>query len=448
LLGLGIATATALFLSVFLGEAPRFHLARDLELRAVVETYAKTGLIGVKSAGTGSWYTQIEDTQGLVPAAWDDDLGIYLAASLVSRMSETSDPYYGVTVVMATLIALPWVFIPLTGARLFRNFASGLLSPLVIPLIWLLHLDVRYFGTDYAVAVDSGVPVYGLYGAAGSVMVLTATLAFFASTIARPTARVVAIVFVTVVGATVTDFFRSGSHLPLIALGLVLVLTIKDFKRWTRLIVAAGMIVVSTAAFVGHRAYVDSARQEFLAERSAASGWEPKRPVWHGLYLGLAYEGGTLTSNPYGVPWSDDLVLNKVRARSPDVTWATKKYDRLVGEEYLKIVRRRPARVALTYLKKEFDLLMQHIIVIGGVVLVWVFAWKRRDMRATIARLAMCLAPGLVYGGLIAVAINPIRYYFVEWTASLHLLLLVLMTGAVSQLSRSDTAESWASGNA
>src|SRR5665647_1461273 len=72
-----------------------WHPAREAELVATYETYRETGVLLVKHTGTGSSYTQAPSPGELTSAAWDDDQGSYLVASLMSHVTGSDSPHPG-----------------------------------------------------------------------------------------------------------------------------------------------------------------------------------------------------------------------------------------------------------------------------------------------------------------------------------------------------------------
>jgi len=138
LFGLGLLLALVAFGTTLAIGPLQYHPARTAELAATVDAFQRTGVLLIKDTGSGSSYTQAPNDAPLSPAAWDDDPGSYLSASLVVGVAGVDDPFRALVLLQALLVAVPMLWLPWTLAALFRRTRAGLAAavlPLVVPLL-------------------------------------------------------------------------------------------------------------------------------------------------------------------------------------------------------------------------------------------------------------------------------------------------------------------------
>lgn len=433
LLGVGAATAVCLFFVALSITPPQYHYARDLELRAAYEVFDRTGVPLVKEKGTGSWYTQITDPPGdLVPAAWDDDPGSYLVALYLGRLLGDRDPYGALRLAMAFLVALPWLVLPLAVGRLSRRSATGA-AVVAAPVLGLLLRGTRSLpGTDYGLPGGRGLgaaPVYALYGLAASWLFFGLVVLLLLATTRRRPLMDVGIVIACGLAAGAGNLLRSWSGAGLAAAAGVVVGLCAARRTRARVLIGLGAALAALIIGIGtQRAVMDVVDHRRAAATGVPNNELPDaHATWVPLYTGLGYEGhydGYRTPNPFGVQWSDDYVLAKVRAVVPDVQFSSREFDQVAKQLYLEQVRTRPAAVALTYLKKLGDTLAQNVAVLAALAAMSAVAvWRRRARELAIA--GVIAAPSIVYGLIPPTLVFPMRYYFVEFTAGSGLLIAV-----------------------
>lgn len=437
---IGAVVAGVLYLFSASVTSPAFHLAREFELQSTYETFLDTGVPLVKPAGTGSWYTQIKDPPAeLVPAVWDDDPGAYLVAAYVGRARGDPSPHDALRVATAVLVALPWLLLPITVARLFRRPSAGLATA-AAPLVLLA---IRGWGTlpgtDYGMTgrgVES--PVYAIYGLASTWLLLGLTVLLLASTARVRPWLGAACVLGAGVGAGFGNLLRSWSGLGLaVAAGVFVVIAATGaLRRRLALGVAAALlaVVLALATQKSVMAAVNRARTDVT--HIAAGDVPEAHPTWHPLYLGLGYEGafdGYRTPNPFGVRWDDGFAWKKARKIDPDVELNGAEYDRIIKGLFLEQVRSKPLAVIESYFAKLIDTLRQNLwmVLASATLLVWAAANDQRSRRALIVAAGIA-APSILYGLLPPVLVMPLRYYFVEFTAGITLVFTVALGAAAS----------------
>jgi len=427
LLLLGGVLASIVFHAIADRTDSRFHPWRDLELVATYETFIDTGIPLAKLPGTGSPVTQMDTGTGLIPAAWDDDPGIYLAASYVGRAISAPDPYTALRYVQAAMGALPWLILPLLIARLFGRALVGWTLIGLIPLVSLVNASTSFLGTDYGrTGRYITLPVYALYGTAGSVVFLGLAIILLVTTLRLTAPAYWSVVVVVGLMAGLAHLMRAGSGLPVLMAGVVVLATFK-FPRAIR--ITAALLAISIAATTPALVLSTINRSRAAAVGMRTDELPKAHGTWHPLYLGLGYLGygdaGYKYDNPFGIVWSDEFGWDKAREIDPDVIIASGEYDQIMKDLYFSAVRDHPATTVRTYLAKFGDLTIQQgpmLVVIGGVSLLGIRL--RRWRRALLAGFVVAL-PAVLYGALPPVLVFPMRYYFVENTAGLALLFTV-----------------------
>jgi len=426
LLLLGMLLAIGVFRLVSSQEAPQFHPWRNDELHATYDTFLAHGVPLLKENGSGSPATRFETTASLVPAAWDDDPGIYLAASYVGRALSFSDPYRALTLVQAALAALPWLWLPLVIARVFGRASVGISTVAILPLLVLLNGGSALLGSDYGrVARYIETPIYALYGSAGSLVFLSLTLLLLAATL--PNKR--SVLWGVAIGAGFLagcgNLMRAASGFTIIvAAALVLALFRLSWRQ--KLAAIAALVVVAGVVQLGTMHVIN-------IQRSDATGLEADElPIghgtWHPLYLGLGfvgYDDGYETENPFGIIWSDEFGWNKARETAPDVVIVSVEYDLILRDAYLEAIRARPLDAARTYAAKLASAVVQQGSILVFVGVVWLLAFRSRRYRRPLLVSMLVGLPAVLLGLVPPVLVMPMRYYFVENTAGLAVLFVV-----------------------
>jgi hypothetical protein len=401
-----------------------WHGARGLELQSTYETYRETGTLLVKPSGEGSWYTQAPSDTSLTSAAWDDDPGSYIVASLMSHLTGSESPYPGLRWAMAALVALPLLLLPTAVARVFRRARAGYALVVLPAAMWLVNGTVLV-GTEYGLVNESApTRVYALYGFAASTAFASLTLLLYLCTRRLGIRALVAATLVMGVLAGVGNLMRSLSGVG-IAAGVGVIWWLHRtgrFRLVQALAAAAVAVALSFAVPTGIMAAVD--RDRAVATEQPASLLPKAHGVWHPLYLGLSYpQPITGQPSPFGIPWSDEFGWQKVWSVDDSVLIASAEYDQIIKDFYLDAVQeqtRDAARVylgKLAYTVKHFSAMI--VVVLLGVGLALARPGPhRRPLRAALLLSVPTLALGLVP----PVLVMPLLYYFSELAAVLGLL--------------------------
>lgn len=424
LLTVGALLAIAMFTVVMRMPDLTWHPARDAELRDTYQTYQQTGVLLIKPVGTGSNYTQAPAPGKYTAAAWDDDPGSYVIASVVSRALGADSPYVGLRLAQALLVALPLIWLPLAVARLFGRARAGYALVLLPLLMALINRGTLLAGTEYGLADNvSTLRVYALYGLAASLTFLSLSLLVLCVSRKFGTGGLIALTIAFGLLAGVGNLMRALSGIP-IAMA-VAVLWWQNRKRLRFLWATAAAICAIGIAFAVQTVAMNtlnSARAH--ATGQAVSELPIAHGTWHPLYLGLAYpEPVTAGKSPFGVQWSDAFGWQVALNKNPHVVIASHEYDSYLKDAYLSVVKEHPFGVARLYLKKALFTFKEFaaMFVFAGIGI----AAAARRRGATRRRLGGAIAvilPVLLYAFVPTVLVMPMLYYYSDFSASLSLL--------------------------
>lgn len=405
-----------------------WHGARAAELDATYTTYLKTGVLLIKPTGSGSYGVQAPTPGPLAAAAWDDDPGSYIVASLLGPLTRSDSPYPGLMLTQGFLIAIPLLFLPLTIARVFRRPAAGYALAALPLVLWLTNHGAVLVGTEYGLSDEvSSLPVYALYGIAASLAFLSLSLLLFLSTWRLKLWILIGLTLLFGVLGGFGNLFRGLSGFG-IALAVGVLWWLNTSKKW-RLIFAAtaGLSAVLIASLVqgGVMAAINAARVE--ATGQSIEEIPSAHAVWHSMYMGLSYPT-QITGEPsrFGVLWSDEYGWEKAREVDPDVVIASEEYDSILKDLYWEKVTADPLGAVGLYLEKFRDVVIHFglmILVILGAFIVGIRRTgpQRRQLRAALA----LAVPTLILGLVPPVLVMPQLYYYSELSAALGLLIVV-----------------------
>lgn len=411
-----------------------WHGARDAELRATYETYQETGTLLIKEVGTGSYYTQAPAPGDLTFAAWDDDPGSYLVASLMGTFTQSDSPYPGLRAFVALLVALPMLWLPLAVARMFRRPIAGFALVLLPIVVWLLNGGTLLVGTAYGQSDSvSTLPVYALYGIAASMAFLSLSLVLLASTFRMRMSILIAVSLGIAVLAGFGNLARSLSGMGIAAaVGVLWWLNSTGRLRWLKALAAS--VVAIALAFGVQTGIMSMINAERVEATGHTLGELPDgHGTWHPLYLGLAFPQPISTDpSPFGIIWQDEFGWEQARKVNPDVIIGGEEYDLIMKDLYLDEVLSEPVVALKLYVKKALFVIQHFGGMIALVIVGFALAFVRRgpQRRGVGAALALT-APTLALGFVPPVLVMPLLYYFSELNAALGLLIAVAL-GAIA----------------
>lgn len=404
-----------------------FHPSRDAELKATYAAFLETGVPLIKATATGAPYPRVPHApRKYEPAAWDDDPGPYLVASYVGRAVSVADPYRALHWTMSLLAALPWLLLPLAIARLFDRFGPGLAVALA-PLAALVLRGSLVLGNDYGTMGKGTGYIYAMYGLPGAWLFLWLALLLLIATFSIRRWPIVILTLSIGMAAGFTNFLRSWSGLGLVlAAGVVVGMSVNRRRLLTGLLVSTVALAISLGI---PRFTMNALEAKRATVTGIASGLLPTgHPMWHNPYLGFGYQGlsdGYRTPNPFGIKWSDDFAVEKARQVNPQVLAFGIEYDSIMRDLFFRELRAHPWLAIRTFAAKFADTLGQNllpilfiaVIALGSVVL------KRYSTGFTTA--LVMATPTFLYGLVPPVVVMPLKYYFVELTAALSILIVV-----------------------
>lgn len=434
LLLVGLVLAITSFTVVMnMPELP-WHSAREAELRATYDAYRTTGTLLIKETGSGSYYTQAPASGPWSSAAWDDDPGSYLVASLMSGITGSDSPYPGLGLVQALLISVPLLWLPTAVARIFRRARAGYAMLLLPGLMWIVNNGTILVGTEYGLSDQvATLRVYALYGIAASMAFLSLTLLLLFSTYRLGLWALLGASALIGVLAGFGNLARSLSGMGIAAAAAVLWwLNTTGRWRWAKALVAGVLaMVLAFGVQTGVMSVVNSGRAaatgESLEQLPDAHG------VWHPLYLGLSWpEPITGAPSRFDIEWSDEFGWNKAREVNPDVIIASEEYDLILKDYYLDAVASDPIGAVKLYIQKTLFVIKHFGAMIVFILVGFVLALTRRSpqRRPLAAALAIAL-PTLALGFVPPVLVMPYLYYYSELSAALGVLSAVALGALV-----------------
>jgi hypothetical protein len=421
-----------------MGQLP-WHPARDAELQATYDTYQSTDVLLIKPTGSGSYGVQAPTPGPLAAAAWDDDPGAYIIASLLGPVTGLASPYPGLMMIQGLLLALAWIGLPTAVARVFRSAQAGFALLALPPLLWLLNHGAVLVGTAYGQSDEiATLPVYALYGIAASLSFLSLSVMLLLSTFKLNMRALIAITLLIGLLAGANNLFRSLSGFGVaLAVGVLWWLNTPKSRR---LLLAAGGALTAVLLAVVVQSGVMAAINTVRAEATGQTSRElpDAHLVWHSMYMGLSYPeplGGD--ESRFGVTWSDEYGWAKAREIDPDVLIASGEYDEILKDLFWEEVAADPLG-AVALLAQKLGYTMGHFagmlaLIVVGLALAFVIRGPHR--RAAVAALAIAV-PTAILGLAPPVLVMPMLYYYSELSAALGLLFAVALGALVWALPR------------
>lgn len=424
----GLLLSIVSFIAVMSTPDLLWHPARDAELVSTYQAFQETGTLLIKESGSGSNYTQAIAPGHYSSAAWDDDPGVYVLASILGKITQSASPYPGLRVAEGLLVALPLLWLPLAVARVFRRARAGY-SLLLLPLVlWLVNNGTILLGTEYGLSdTISTLRVYALYGLGASLTFMSLSLLLLASTFKF---RLNGLIFLTIGFAFLAGLGNLTRSLSGVGIALAVGLIWWLNTTWRpKLLVAIGASVAAMALAMG---LVSGAMSYLNNERAATTGQNlselpNSHGTWHPLFLGLSFpEPITGQPSALGIPWSDEFGWEIARSVNPDVVIAGEEYDLIIRDAFWNAVSAQPVEAAWTYFAK-FLYVIKHfgamlLLILLGLVLGLLRPGKHRKALAVGSLIAV---PTFIVGLIPAVLVMPLLYYFSDLSAALGLLLAI-----------------------
>lgn len=424
----GAVLAVSSFLIVINMPPLDWHEARSDELQATYDAYRQTGTLLIKETGSGSDYTQVFSPGEYASAAWDDDPGSYIIASLMANLTHSDSPLPGLELAQAFLVALPLLWLPTAIARIFRRARAGYAMILLPAVMWLVNKGTVLAGTEYGLS-DAASPtrVYALYGIAASIAFLSLSLLVLACTFRFRTRSLIVVSVLFAVLAAAGNLSRSLSGVGVaLGVGVLWWLHLSGRLKLLKAVGVAAVVVVLAAGLqIGTMSVINSDRSE--ATGQSMDDLPNSHGTWHPLYLGLSFpQPITGEASPLGIVWSDQFGWSKAWSVNPDVAIASGEYDQILKDFYLDEVKENPGTVARIYASKLLFVIKQFgAMLVFAAVGLFLALTRRSQVKKTVGAAVAVTVPTLMLGLIPPVLVMPLLYYYSELVAGLSMLVAI-----------------------
>lgn len=357
--------------------------------------------------GTGIESGNPKYTGTFQSAGSTDDPGTFVYLPLLGAVTGISDPIDLLGWLYAGVWGLGLLVFPLVFFELFGSILAGLAAPVA-----LLAGSSRFDDTD-------------IYFVAGWIILVGMPLVFVAWQ--RWRRELVLLLLAAAVLASSASAMRGHSGLP-VALAALIVGVVKLRGARERLLFGAALVLaylsIAPLAMNGTLA----ARDRAFENPQLSAGTPTTHPLWHPAYLGLGW-----LDNPYGIRWDDSVAAHAVEEVDPDAAYLGTRYESILREKWLTIVRDDPGFFARTLASKTEKLVADAVDGVGWAFVLLPFMLllgRRRGLPVFVALLALA-APLAAAPLLLAI---PSKAYEAGWLGiwGLTLILGVLWLAAES----------------
>lgn len=300
----------------------------------------------VKQAGTGQDDMQCCSVNGLMPAAWADDPGLYVVAAVIAMLTKTTllETYSWLYKLFHALYSLGCIFLSLFIARHFRYRFPSVFCVLTV-LICVVQRT-----SDYLPFVNYGIGRGDLfYGFLSVVMFVAVGLVLLvARNIVRADQRLsvwAGIASIAIITAF-AELFRSGA---ILFLPLIFITVCSSLKRRVIFWYAICITMLAWTASQLFALSVSAIRwaQTGIPIDFGANG----HGIWHTLYLGLSFaiDG---SNDSFGISWSDNYLYDLLLERNSGLVLYSSEYQELARQLYWDQVAAHPTQVLTQYVAK------------------------------------------------------------------------------------------------
>jgi hypothetical protein len=291
---------------------------RGAALRASTRVLENGGPLLVGRHGAHGAYYAIEK---------GDDEGEYVYVPLLSRLFGVADPLIMFRYLYIALVAMTAALYPTIIYRLTRSVLAAIASPAIFAActISMGFTDIYWL------------PAWGA---------LTLLPVVFLLARDWPKLGSGALMGIALIAGWMSSI-RSDSGLG-IAIAALIVLLVKQRRRWLLPLSVAGVIVayisVSTFVFSAIRAERDHRIGPVAAKSIEIT---TAHSLWHTAYAGIGY-----LRNSYGLHFSDAVPYEAVQHLAPGTVFLSRRYEALVRKAFWGFVRRHPLEVIRQYAAK------------------------------------------------------------------------------------------------
>lgn len=334
-----------------------------------------------------------------------DDLGIYVLGPLLAGLTGITDPF-----VLSRLLMLTF-FVPIVAISpvLFHQITGSVVAALVAPIG--IVVGVRLFGES---------PYWIV---AWAVLGLIPVLLWVE---ARWTPAACGILGLAVLLAGVAATLRSVAGTSVLLAVLIVVLTRAPWGIAPR--VAAAALAVGLYVLVS--SVTISALERHRDRESPPAAVVPdalnSHVFWHNAYIGMGY-----LPNDYDLWWNDTVALRDARRVDPHVEYLTNRYERLMRQLTLDLVKKDPPFALRVFSEKL-------LVGIGEaapylVFLLLLLPSGIRSEGALFRRLLLATAPAALLGLLSGIVGLPSGGYLYGWLAALWLICIACVSLGIAR---------------
>lgn len=385
----GCLICIVLSLSIVIRSTPQGSITQSNrldEIRAVtLEARPGGGGILVKAAGSGQEDAQCCEVDGLMPAPIIDDVGLYVVAATMGRILDSEFK----EIHLFRLLLGAWV-LGIVAVSLFISRRYGRKPSVVVASVLLLALIYRRI-FDELLFVSYGTRTGGdlFYGLQSALSFLGLGLALLTaeSALLRNSGRPKILMYTfAIVVISSTELVRSGAILWMPLIFVWATHQIPKRRLWLY------VCVTSVVAWLGSKLMLLAIGLVRYTQTGIEVGLSTlSHPIWHTLYLGLAYtRDGSL--NDFGVQWSDNWLYSQVAQSNPNVVLHSAEYTVQVRDWFIQAVTQNPwlwLEVTWWKLIGAIETSWQELLIGVSLVAIFILLKRRPPHRSKLVMLAL-----------------------------------------------------------
>lgn len=336
------------------------------------------------------------DGKVLFPAGASDDIGIYyfipkIAVSLHLSINQAINVFFIGLLLVSLILGTIGLFL------LFKKWLSRLVALVGLLGLGLFSLKVGDIYLTYVYTVVSIIPLF---------------LYFMQSK--KLNSLFVIFILLSGIGIGVAHYLRSYAGMAVLIFMLFLGFFYLKLTLKEKLALAMSLVLGILVPVFYANILLDH-RNDYLAnhqsnyERTIAS-----HPFWHSIYIGFGF-----LDNNLGIKYKDEVAIEKVRQISPKTPFLSKRYEAILENEVLGL------------LKKDREFVIYTVFAKLGVILFFLLVFANIGLLAAILypkgwQLEIAFLGAMGFNSLFGILAIPVRSYLMGFIA------LAVMYGIVS----------------